>query len=108
MCCCNVPTPAVDGTIALSHTRLSGQISIAHIVTIPMGDMTSTAIIAMGPSATICSALAANIRGPVVIHRAKAVERGSCRWMYLVGSSTTLCSRHVATLFCTVKTWDVY
>jgi hypothetical protein len=62
------------------HTRLLGQAPIAR------------------NAATTWSALAVGTRGPEVTHRAKIVESRSYRWMYLAGSSLSVCSRRIATL----------
>jgi hypothetical protein len=48
----NVPVAAVGGTTALSHIRLLGRASVAHIA------------LALAAADAICSALAASIGGP--------------------------------------------
>ena len=78
-CCCDVPTTAVDGTPTLSHTRLLGRTFIAQAV--PTTHTTIMAATVITKSGTVCSVLAAGARGPAAIHLAKAVERGSYRWI---------------------------
>ena len=76
-CCYNVPTPAADITTFLSHTRLLDQTLIVHSVAPAVG------VTAVAAKTAICSVLAAGTRGPtIVLHRARAVDRSSCRWIF--------------------------
>ena len=66
MCCCSVPTKAVNGPRHPSHTRPLDQVFIALIVLL------------VGLY-TICCVPAAGTRGPVSIHRVRAVTKNSRR-----------------------------
>ena len=86
MRCYDVPTPTVDGTKTLCHTRPLDRAPIVH---------SAPSIADTDIAATPYNVLTAGTRGPAIMRRARAVERGSGRWMHFAGLFVAFCLPHI-------------